>query len=302
MTGNEEKTGSMRQMTDRKAVARTVRAAGSSFYWAMRLMKEDQRAALFAIYGFCRVVDDIADGPLPAEAKKQGLADWRLRIAALYGQGTIKAGKAGPLDRVLSDAIADYGLKQADFDAVITGMEMDATGPIYAPSMDELDTYCDCVASAVGRLCVRVFGAPDEAGRALAGHLGRALQLTNIIRDVEEDAMMGRLYLPYPVLEEAGLNSDLPLEKLVHEPGLMTARKILAKQAEAEFDAAKAALARCDSGDMRPALIMMKVYERTYDRMKANNFRPKTISAMSRTRDRLGKLWIAAAIALKGRS
>ncbi len=298
MTSFEAKNRVMSRASDRKAVAREVRAAGSSFYWAMRLMKEDRRAALFAIYGFCREVDDIADGTLPAEEKMQGLAEWRARIDALYGHGEIKD---DPLDRALLDGIARYGLEQTDFDAVIRGMEMDAMGPICAPSMDLLYDYCDCVASAVGRLCVEVFGAPDEAGRSLADHLGKALQLTNIIRDVEEDATMGRLYLPRPVLEEAGIDASLPPVKVIEEPGLAVARQILSKKAETEFEAAKLALARCDSGDMRPAIIMMTVYERVYARMKANEFSPETKGTVSRMAGRLEKLWIAGVTAVKGR-
>lgn len=283
---------------DREHIARQVRKAGSSFYWAMRLMTPTRRAALFAIYGFCRTVDDIADGPLPADKKLAALTDWRRRIADLFETGAVTD---DPLDRVLSDSIVHYDLQRADFEAVIRGMEMDAMGPICAPAMAELEDYCDCVASAVGRLCVRVFGAPDEVGQKLANHQGLALQLTNIIRDVEEDASMGRLYLPKSVLEEAGLDTAMPLSRLVAAPELTKARRILAQRAETEFAAAKAALAACDSGDMRPAMIMMTVYERIYLRMKANGFKPETGGRFKRTVLKLEKLWIALATALKGR-
>lgn len=272
---------------DRAEVARRVRSAGSSFYWAMRLMDARRRAALFAIYAFCREVDDIADGDLSAAQKQAALLAWRQRLVA------IRDGRDGTsLGRVLFEAIAAYGLEQADFEAVIAGMEMDARGPIVAPDEATLDLYCDRVASAVGRLCVRVFGAPEAAGRELAGHLGRALQLTNIIRDVEEDARMGRLYLPDGLLARHGIRSHDPLG-IAGSPALAAVRRDLAGEAGRAFRAAAAALARCDRGDLRPAIIMMKVYERVFRRMVARDFRPPPPGRLARLGEKLARLAIA---------
>ena len=165
---------------------------GSSFYWGMRLLPKARREGMFAIYAFCRAVDDIADDLPTREQKIAGLAAWRADIAALY------AGEMphDPLARLLVKPIADFALRRADFEAVIDGMETDALNDIQAPSMAELDLYCDRVASAVGRLSVRAFGETSLAGDRTAYALGRALQLTNILRDVVEDADRGRLYLP----------------------------------------------------------------------------------------------------------
>ncbi|GAK33988.1 squalene synthase HpnD [Iodidimonas nitroreducens] len=282
---------------DRRRLAQQVRAAGSSFYWAMRLMSAERRAALFAIYAFCRDVDDIADGPLLGTEKIAALKDWRQHIDGLYD------GKAGddPLDRQLLAAIGGFGLLKDDFTAVIRGMEMDAEGPIRAPSYDQLIDYCDCVASAVGRLCVRVFGAPEAEGRRLSDHLGKALQLTNIIRDVEEDADMGRLYLPRDLLIEAGIHDTDP-QTVAHAPGLPLARQALAKQAEAEFNAARQALKACHEGDLRPAAIMMHVYHQIFLRMRDKGFKAPHRSGFGPLMSKGEKLWIAAKIALGGRS
>ena len=163
-------------------------AGGSSFYMAMRILPRAPREAMFEIYSFCRKVDDIADSDAPRAERSAGLARWRADIEALY-RGETPAGLAG-----LARAVRDFHLRQEDFLAVIDGMEMDAVESIRAPSFDKLDLYCDRVASAVGRLSVRVFGMENDAGRALAHHLGRALQLTNILRDIDEDADIGRLY------------------------------------------------------------------------------------------------------------
>ena len=122
------------------------------------------------------------------------------------------AGRAPPRLAALAEATRGFELKQEDFDAVIDGMAMDAADDIRAPDWATLDLYCDRVASAVGRLSVRIFGLAPEPGKALAHHLGRALQLTNILRDIDEDAAIGRLYLPREALAAAGVTTDEPLE------------------------------------------------------------------------------------------
>jgi squalene synthase HpnD len=263
-----------------------VQAAGSSFYWAMRFMPAHRRDALFAIYAFCREVDDIADGDLPPDAKIAALDRWRQRIADLY------AGRpSNAVTRVLTAAITTYDLKESDFIAVIQGMEMDARGPLVAPLQKDLDLYVDCVASAVGRLCVHVFGEP-VAGQAVAHHLGRALQLTNIIRDVDEDAGIGRLYLPSELLAREGLGGLAPMSVATHENLARVTAAIGVIAAEAFADAEKA-LAACDRAKMRPAVVMMMVYRRHLDRLRDNGWKPlPPPTGFARIANKIEKLWI----------
>src|SRR5579859_1963868 len=179
-------------------------ASGSSFYAAMRILPAAQREAMFQIYSFCRKVDDIADSDGPREERLAALQEWRDDIDSLY--------RGNPPPR-LADYVASvkkFDLKREDFLAIVDGMEMDVPQDIRAPDMATLDLYCDRVASAVGRLSVRVFGMPREDGILLAHHLGRALQLTNILRDIDEDAAIGRLYLPREGLLHAGITNDDP--------------------------------------------------------------------------------------------
>jgi phytoene/squalene synthetase len=171
-------------------------ASGSSFYAAMRILPPRQREAMYAVYGFCRAVDDIADEAGPRPERLAGLDRWRRDIDRLYSDGgetELTEGLRGPVEA--------FGLEQADFLAVIDGMEMDTRRDIRAPDWQELDLYCDRVASAVGRLCVKIFGIDDGSGLPLAYHLGRALQMTNILRDLDEDAvrsprLMAAVYRP----------------------------------------------------------------------------------------------------------
>lgn len=238
---------------DLDAVEAIVRAAGTSFYHGMRVLPPDRRAAMYAIYAFCRRVDDVADEPAPIEAKRAGLAAWRERIAAAYD------GRAGePVTRVLCPAIRAYALRQEDFFAVIEGMAMDAEAAIVAPDLAELDLYCDRVAAAVGRLSVRAFGDASPAADRVAWHLGRALQLTNILRDLAEDAGRGRLYLPREWLDEAGVAPDPA--RVLGAPGLPRVCERVAARAHEHFDAAAAAMAECDPRAMRPARLMGETY------------------------------------------
>ena len=166
----------------------------SSFYLAMRLMPPAQRQAMFEIYSFCRAVDDIADEGGPrAEAPRAGC-----NAGAPISPRSTPAGRRRGSTRSRRRGRRAFGMKHEDFLAVIDGMEMDVERTVGAGATDwaTLDLYCDRVASAVGRLSVRVFGMDEADGIALAHHLGRALQLTNILRDIDEDAEIDRLYLP----------------------------------------------------------------------------------------------------------
>ncbi len=238
---------------DLGSVAGIVHRSGTSFARGMRVLPPDRRYAMFAIYAFCRLVDDVADEEAPFADKLPRLDAWRGRIAGLY------RGIAGDaLDRVLLAAIRRYSLRQADFDAVIDGMQMDAEAVIVAPPFATFDLYCDRVASAVGRLSVRAFGDSSAAAEEVAHHLGRALQITNILRDLGEDARRGRLYLPADALDRAGVPHD-PAAALA-SPGLPEACRSLAERAEQHFKAARAAMRRCDRRAMRPARLMAAGY------------------------------------------
>src|SRR3984957_18899706 len=186
-------------------------ASGSSFYAAMRILPHEQREAMFQIYSFCRQVDDIADSDGPRPERLAELEQWREEIDALYQRHP----PARLRDYVAS--VQRFGLLREDFLAIVDGMEMDVPQDIRAPDLATLDLYCDRVASAVGRLSVRVFGLAQDDGILLAHHLGRALQLTNILRDIDEDAAIGRLYLPREGLLHAGITNIEPL-RVIADP------------------------------------------------------------------------------------
>jgi presqualene diphosphate synthase len=242
-------------------------ASGSSFYAAMRILPRAQRDAMFLIYSFCRQVDDIADSDGPREERLAALQQWRDDINALY------EGHPPPRLRDYVATVKRFGLKREDFQAVIDGMEMDVPQNIRAPDLATLDLYCDRVASAVGRLSVRVFGMPEEDGILLAYHLGRALQLTNILRDVDEDAGLGRLYLPREALLLAGITGDDPV-KVINDRSLPKVCAALATRAKAHFEKSDEIMKRNRRRAVRAPRIMSKYYHAVLDLLLARGFAP----------------------------
>lgn len=230
------------------------RAAGSSFYLAMRLMPKPEREAMFAIYAYCRAVDDIADDGIGSRAeRKAALARWRDDLDTLYGGGT------PTLTAFLAEIVARYALRKEDFLAVIDGMDMDIDEKSCAPDLATLDLYCDRVASAVGRLSVKVFGMDDGPGFALAHHLGRALQLTNILRDLDEDAGLGRLYLPREYLSDAGLPMHDPVAAIV-DPRIDGVCRKVAALARQHYDEADRIMGQRPRGRIKTPRLMSAVY------------------------------------------
>jgi len=253
--------------TQNNAIATRQRAAGSSFFWAMQLLPHQRRKAMYALYAFCREVDDIADGDATRALKDILLSDWRSEIALLY------AGRPQHMvTRALREAVHLYGLRCRDFLAIIDGMEMDARDDIRAPGLDDLDLYCERVAVAVGRLSVRIFGEETPAGERVAAELGRALQLTNILRDLAQDARRHRLYLPREVLRARGIYATTPSWVLA-QPALPDVCRDVAMMAEGHYAAAVEAIAACPRHKMRPAAVMLGIYRAFLHELVARGWR-----------------------------
>jgi squalene synthase HpnD len=238
-------------------------SSGSSFYLAMRILPAAQRDAMYQIYAFCRAVDDITDSNAPRAERSAALTRWREDIDACY------AGTPRPALKALARHIRTFDLQREDFHAMIDGMAMDAAEDICAPDEPTLDLYCDRVASAAGRLSVRVFGMPEEAGRRLSHHLGRALQLTNILRDIDEDAAINRCYLPRELLAREGIAAKDP-SAIADDPSLPRVCATLAERALEHFAQADAIMDGSTKRTVRAPRIMSGVYrcllERTLER------------------------------------
>lgn len=278
-------------MNERLASSPAAQASGSSFYAGMRMLPRAEREAMYSIYGFCRAVDDIADDHLGDRAERASALDgWRRDLDAAY------AGRNPGRAAMVVQSIRDFDLDRADFEAVIDGMAMDVARDICWPSFEELDLYCDRVASAVGRLSVRVFGMDRAPGLELAHHLGRALQLTNILRDIDEDAAIGRVYLPQEGLTGAGIALGTPLA-VVDDPRIDAAVRPLVARVHDHYRAADAVLAARPAGHLIAPRLMEAVYSKLLKRMERIGWAPP------RPRVRVSKpvlLWTVARLLVTG--
>jgi phytoene synthase len=260
-----------------------VRRSKTTFFWAMRLLPEAKRNAMYAVYAFCREVDDIADEPGIEAEKRARLSEWRQELENVFaGQGRF------PVSLALAGAATGFGLEKKDCLAIVDGMEMDASDAVRIADGEEFNLYCDRVACAVGRLSVRVFGIDGEDGNRLARSLGQALQVTNILRDLHEDAMLNRLYLPADRLRAHGITELEPMAVLDH-PALPKVCDELAELANRRFQETATILSLCDRREVRPVLMMMVAYRLIFQRLQRRgwkrNAQPMKLSLID-------KIWI----------
>lgn len=274
---------------DAQWIEAQVKAAGTSFYWGMRVLPADKRAAMFAIYAFARAVDDIADEGGTADQKTAALAEWRRELDRVYRDAPGGDAPHSAIGLALADAHGRFGVRKQDFLALIDGMESDALTEWAGPSRSELELYCDRVATAVGLLSVRVFGTPETVRDDIALNLGRAFQLTNILRDIGEDAARGRLYLPGDLLDKHGIASRNP-EDVLADPRLPDLCRDLLAEAGAYFDRADALMDRCPPETVRPARLMKAVYYKNWEAMRDADFHDP---AQRLSVPKWKKLWIA---------
>ena len=232
--------------------AEATRRASSNFYYAFMLLPREKRRALYAVYAFCRFIDDIADDESVADPAAM-LERWREELANVYAGAPRR-----PISRALADNVRRFNIPRRHFEEVIDGVEMDLTRRRYE-SFAGLELYCHRVASAVGLVCIEIFGYREPATRIYAEKLGIAFQLTNILRDVREDAARGRIYLPREDLRRFGVAEDDVLRG-VHTPEFRSLMAFEADRARGFYREAEAALPEPDRPTMLAAEGMRVIY------------------------------------------
>ncbi len=265
-------------------VQRVVKQASTSFYWSMRRLPKPKREAMFAVYAFCREVDDIADADEDPGERQARLAIWRGELVRLY------AGRPRhPISQALYVPIDQFNLRKQDFYSIIEGMEVDSVDRLRIKNIDELTRYCDLVASAVGRLSIRVFGLDTEVGDRLASEQGQALQLTNILRDIKEDADRNRLYIPQDLLLAYGIESK-DLSVIINHENLPEVCEVLSGIVARRFLNARAIIKICDPVKARPAKMMMEVYAALFEKIRSRGWGglPKPVKLSP-----IDKCWLA---------
>jgi phytoene synthase len=240
----------------------------SNFYYAFLFLPREKREALEAVYSYCRLVDDVVDEDAPAATKLAGIARWRGELDAVYGD----AEPTHPVSARLRTAVQRFPIRREDMEAVIDGCAMDVDKTRYA-DWDELRLYCYRVASAVGLMCIEIFGysGPAEQARRYAIDLGIALQLTNILRDVAEDAQRGRIYLPSDELAAFGV-TEAELASGVRSHRLVKLMRFSAARARAHYLRARAAIGSYERRRLVIAEIMGDIYYRLLCEIEARDF------------------------------
>ncbi len=244
--------------------AQVTRESSSNFYYAFMLLPHERRRALYAVYAFCRFIDDIADeqsvtGPAAM------LARWREELERVF-----KGVPARPVSRALADSVRRFEIPRRYFEEVIDGVEMDLSRTRYQ-AFDDLRLYCYRVASAVGLICIEIFGYRNPGARVYAENLGIAFQLTNILRDVSEDAARGRIYVPLDDLARFGVTPDEIFAGL-HSPRFEKLMEFEANRARSFYEAAARALPDEDRSTLLTAEAMRLIYGALLNRIIRSNY------------------------------
>ncbi len=259
-------------VADDKIVAEAVGRAGSSFTNGMRILPPPRRRGMYALYGFCRVVDDIADAPAPIEDKRAELQSWGRHLDRIYeGRGEFALG------RELVHAVRAFDLPREEFDLILEGMLIDAAPAVRIADRAALSAYARRVAGAVGVLSCRIFGAPDDATKAFAIYLGETLQLTNILRDVDEDAAIDRLYLPLDLIQAKGVATGGDAAAIVRDPRIVGVCEDLAAEVTERYRSLPDMLPQAYRRELRSARIMQTAYGLVFRKLAARGWRDRAV-------------------------
>ena len=241
-------------------------ASGSSFYYAFLFLPRPRRAAITAFYAFCREIDDVVDEVRDPGVAATKLAWWRGEVAQAF------AGKPQhPVTKALMPFAAEFGIEVGQLQQVIDGCQMDLEQTRYL-AFPNLARYCHLVAGVVGEVAARIFGQTEEGTTAYAHRLGLALQLTNIIRDVGEDALRGRIYLPVDELQRFDVKAHEVLNR-VHSERFVALMRFQAARAHRCYDEALALLPAADRRAQKPGLMMASIYRTLLREIERDDFR-----------------------------
>ena len=245
-------------------IKQIVKRSGSSFFWGISLLPRAQRNAMYTLYAFFRHIDDVVDGNLEMAEKLEILKAWREEIDNIFDKKT----PITDIGRRIYKNCMRFKLPKEEFIRLLDSMSMDLPEPMRAPSLDDLYKYCAGVAGVPGNLSLRVFGCQDEnLIKELSLSLGTALQLTNILRDIKEDALAGRVYIPKEFLAKAGIFSNNP-ETVIIDKNLAIAREELARIAAENFNKAQLLIEKLDKKVKRPVNVIACLYKKYFDLMQ----------------------------------
>lgn len=247
-----------------KLIKKIVKKSGSSFFWGMHILPTKERRAIYTLYAFCRHIDDIVDGDKPLSQKMELINAWRQEIDNIYD----KKVPASDIGRSIYKNCMRFNIPKQELVSLLESISMDLPNPVQAPDFTEFSRYCHGVASAPGSMSLRILGCKDETLiQNLSESLGMAMQITNILRDVREDAAADRVYIPREFLQKAGVTVTEP-GQIVVDKNLAKAREELAKIAVKEYDKAFKLIKKLDKKVSRNINAMAYIYKRYFDIMQ----------------------------------
>ena len=252
--------------TDYRRCGDITRQSSSNFYYAFMLLPVERRRSLYAVYAFCRFVDDVADDESIREPARL-LSRWREELGRVYGDGT----PTRAISRALADTVQRFSIPRRCFEELIAGMEMDLSRKRYV-TFDELHRYCYRAAAVVGLICIEIFGYTNPGAKVYAENLGIACQLTNILRDVKEDAAKGRIYLPLEDLARFSVTETEILEG-VYSDAFVRLMEFEAHRAREYYQRAQQSLPPEDRATLLTAEAMRLIYGSLLDRIVSSNYR-----------------------------
>ena len=270
-------------MTPQDYVQQKAAASGSSFYYAFLFLPKPRRAAITAFYAFCREVDDVVDDAVDPGVAATKLAWWRAEVAQAYA-----GSPTHPVMKALMPLAADYKIEQRHLQAIIDGCQMDLAQTRYL-DFAGLQQYCHLVAGVVGEVAANIFGQTETGTTAYAHKLGQALQLTNIIRDVGEDALRGRIYLPVNELQQFEVKAHEVLKR-TYSDRFTALMRFQAVRAHSLYDEAFSLLPEVDRRTQKPGLMMASIYRTLLREIERDNFQ---VLHQRVSLTPLRKLWLA---------
>jgi 15-cis-phytoene synthase len=256
-------------MTPQDYVQQKAAASGSSFYYAFLFLPKERRAAITAFYAFCREVDDVVDEISDPSVAATKLAWWAKEVSQSFAVPYSDANRH-PVMKALMPHAAAYKIEEHHLQAVIDGCRMDLEQTRYL-DYPTLQRYCHLVAGVVGEVAAQIFGQTDAQTTQYAHKLGQAFQLTNIIRDVGEDAQRGRIYLPVNELQQFDVKSH-ELSKKAYSDRFTALMQFQAARAHRLYDEAMALLPRADRRTQKPGLMMASIYRTLLREIERDNF------------------------------
>ena len=271
------------------SIGKLVRKSQATLFWCVRGLPKAQREAIYTLYAFCRHIDNVVDGNLPEDEKKELLNIWKQELDNIYD----KKVPATDIGRKIYKNCVRFKIKKEDFSDILNWSFLDFPKPLQAPDFDTFYKYCYGTAEIPAYIMLSIInGMSESKKRELAGHFGRAMQITNMLKDVKEDALAGHLYMPAELLEKAGIKTTDP-QSVITDKNLIAVREQLARLAAEDFDKAFAMLDKTDVKKTHPFRVILHIYRRYFDIMQNRGWEIMSPKPEIKTSDKIKIFWRA---------